>query len=71
MAKLTRAETIAKNKADKRIAAIYNRDCSNIQIPLMKVTNIYKLGCKAIAEGADDIALAKVITEYVATIREN
>jgi uncharacterized membrane protein len=71
MAKLTRAETIAKNKADKRISAIYNRECNRIEIPMMKIPDIFKVGYAAIKDGADDAALTTAITKYVATIREN
>lgn len=59
-----------KEKAhDARITAAYNRTCSGITIPLLKITDVYAVGQKAIADGADDTVLGEKIRAYVETIR--
>lgn len=69
MKKLTRSETIAKNKADKRINAAYISTCSGIQVNIMDISKVFAHGNKLIAEGADDAALAKGVRAFVETIR--
>lgn len=56
---------------DKRINDAYAATCGGVQIPLMKITDVFKVGDKAITAGADDATLRKVISDYVQTIRMN
>jgi len=66
--KPTRSETIAKNRAEKRIDAAYRKRCCNIQVDVMDIGKVFKLGHELIAQGADDEALAAGIHTYVQTI---
>lgn len=60
-----------KNKADKRIDALYRARCSGIQIDMMDISKIFDHGYKVIATGADDQALGDAIAAFVETIRKN
>lgn len=66
-----RAAKRAKKAMDDKITLVYNANCMNIQIPMMKIPEIFKLGTKALQAGADDEALKKVIVDFVETIRSN
>lgn len=67
MPKQSRSEKIA----DKRIEQIYYRTCSGVQIDIMDIGKVFKVGHAAIAEGANDDVLAAKIIEFVSTIRKN
>lgn len=67
MAKIS-AKAQAK-KDDARINKAYTSTCNGVQIPMLQIPEIFKVGRKAIAEGADDAALTAKIVEFVATIR--
>lgn len=62
----TRAEKIAKNKADKQIERVYSENCCNIQINMMDIPKIFKVGHEALAAGKD---LKTAIVEFVEQIR--
>lgn len=66
--KLTRAEIIAKNRADERIAVAYRKHCRNIQISVLDIPELYKRGHEMIAQGANDETLAAGILAFVQTI---
>jgi hypothetical protein len=63
---MTRAEKIAHNKAEKLIDKVYNENCANIQINVMDIGKIFKVGHAALAAGKD---LKTAIVEFVETIR--
>lgn len=73
MAKAVSARTakIQAKKDEERINRAYVTSCQNVQIPMLQIPEIFKVGRKAIAEGADDEALKAKIVEFVATIRVN
>ena len=68
LAKPTRAEAIAKSRAEKRIDAAYHQTCCGIQIDVMDIGKVFKRGHELIAQGADDKALAAGILAFVQTI---
>lgn len=49
--------TKAQKLADKRIERAYGKSCSGVQIPMLEISNVFKVGAAAIAEGADDAQL--------------
>lgn len=65
---MTKAE---QKKIEMRIEKAYGQSCNGVQIPMMKIPEIFKVGRAAIAAGADDEALKAKIVEFVATIRTN
>lgn len=58
-------------KVDARINRAYVTSCQNVQIPMMKIPEVFKVGREAIEAGADDEALKAKIVEFVQTIRTN
>jgi hypothetical protein len=58
-------------KVDARINKAYTSSCQNVQIPMLQIPEVFKVGRQAIAEGADDEALKAKIVAFVATIRTN
>lgn len=55
--------------ADRRVELAYYAGCSNIQIPMMKITDIFRRGRELVAAGASDAALKDGIRAYVETIK--
>jgi hypothetical protein len=51
--KLTRSETIAKNKLDKAITEIHARRCSGWSINVMDISKVFNAGYAAAAIGGD------------------
>lgn len=62
---LTRTERIE----NRRIDLAFHKRCLGVQIPMMKIPDIFKLGRQVIRTGADDATLEQAIAEYVETIR--
>jgi len=54
-----------------RIDAAYNKTCSGVQINMMDILKVAKVGYKLLSEGADDAKLEEGIKAFVETIRVN
>jgi hypothetical protein len=65
MTKLTKKQ---QKINDARIDSAYRARCFGIQINLMDIPKVFKVGEAAIAEGADDATLADRVHAYVLTI---
>jgi hypothetical protein len=68
---MTRSEKIAHNKAEKRIDAAYRLHCSGVEIDIMDIGKIFKVGRGLIAAGMADEQLGAHLLAYVNTIRKN
>lgn len=58
-----------QKRIDQRIEVVYRQRCQNIQIPIMRISEVFNVGRAAIAEGADDQALGDKIAAFVDTIK--
>ncbi len=54
-----------------RINRAYAKNCSGLQIDIMNIGAVFKAGERAIAAGADDVALGVALLDFVNTIRRN
>lgn len=61
----------ATKAAEKKVEAIYYKNCSGVEINIMDIGKIFKVGLTSIAEGDDDAATTKKIVDFVNTIRSN
>lgn len=68
---MTRAEKKAAKAADKRVEAAYYATCNGVQINMMDIPKVFKIGRQAVAAGCDDESLKLTIIAYVETIRCN
>lgn len=55
-----------KKQQEKIDAARIQRAVNGVQIPMMQICKVYAHAEKLIAEGADDVALAAGIREFMA-----
>lgn len=63
---VTTARKPTKKQVDALIEQTYTQSCQNVQIPMMQIPEIFKVGYKALAEGRD---LKQAIVDFVETIR--
>jgi len=56
---------------DARIQKAYLATCSGIQIPILDMPKVWKVGIASIERGADDATLGADIRSFVETIRVN
>lgn len=54
---------------EARIEKAYREACSGVQINMMDISKVFKIGHVAIIRGADDEALRKTLRAFVETIR--
>ena len=67
--KLTAKQRAKRDTA--RIEAIFYKQCSGVQIPVLKLASVFNAGQAAIDAGADDAALAVAICEAAELVRSN
>lgn len=65
---MTRAEKKANRKIEKEIEYIFGMYCQGIQIAMMDVVEVFKVGREAHAKGED---MREAICKFVETIRKN
>jgi hypothetical protein len=67
--KVSAAKKPSKKTNDRRIEKAFYKVSWGVQIPLMEILTIHKVGEKAIADGADDEALEKALAKEIAQYR--
>lgn len=64
-----------ESKQDKenrnRISRAYSATCNGVQVNIMDIGKIFKVGQQSIDDGDDDDVLEAKIQTYVETIRQN
>lgn len=60
---------LTEKAAKKLVEQAYYARCTNIQIPMLEITKIFKLGLAALAAGATQEELEEKIFAYVQTVR--
>jgi hypothetical protein len=68
---MSRSEKMAAKKIDKRIEAAYYRTCNGVQIDIMDISKVFRVGKAALDMGADEAGLETAIKDFVETIRHN
>lgn len=64
--------TKAQEKRNRdRVSALYGQACNGVQISILDVGKVMKVGLDGFAAGLDDEAVKKSLTDFVATIRKN
>lgn len=61
--------TRAEQLIDAQIDASYRRTCTGIQIDMMAIPTIFKIGRAAIKNGATEAELDTTIKDFVATLQ--
>lgn len=56
---------------DRRIEAAFREHCSGVQIPVLKIGQVFEVGRRVLAREATDELLGRKIAAFVETIREN
>jgi len=67
----TRAAKKLAKQIDERVEQAYYASCSGIQINIMDIGKVFKVGREAIRDGVDDDLLRKTIRKFVDQIRKN
>lgn len=60
-----------KEKPGDRIARIYGRACHGVQVPIMSLGAVMRVGEQAVREGLDDEAVGKKLREAADAVRTN
>lgn len=60
-----------KEKPEDRVSRLYGRACHGVQIPIMAMGGVMRLGVAAIREGKDDDQVSAVLREAAEAIRVN
>lgn len=68
MARALTQKQIGKQR-DATIERLYRQRCSGIEINIMDISKVFKVGHAAIAAGLDDSAVGDAIYDFVQTIR--
>jgi hypothetical protein len=53
---------------EARVAAIYKARCSGVQVPLLKIPAIMRVGVAAVVEGCDDQVVGDKLVAFIATL---
>ena len=56
---------------DKRIETVFYARCPRVQVGILDIGKIFKVGYAAIREGADDQVIGDRLVAFIATIRRN
>lgn len=67
----TRAAKKLAKQIDSRVEQAYYASCSGIQINIMDIGKVFKVGREAIRDGVDDDLLQATIRKFVEQIRKN
>jgi hypothetical protein len=68
---MTRSEKIAEKKLDGKIESIFYKKCSGIQISVMEIGSVFRVGKAAAKAGKSDEEIGNEIFAFVQTIRKN
>ena len=68
---MPRAEKAAEKKLDDKIEELYRKRCSGIQINIMDIGSVFRVGKAAARAGKSDDAIGDEIATFVQSIRKN
>jgi hypothetical protein len=74
MARLRTTRAAAKRalkQIDSRVEQAYYASCEGIQINIMDIGKVFKVGREAIRDGVDDALLQSTIRKFVDQIKKN
>lgn len=68
---MTRSEKIAAKKIDKRIEAAFYANFNGVQVSVLDIPKIFRVGREALALGADELGLIMAMRGFIDTVRKN